>query len=252
MGKLRPPSRRLGLVWQFNRAVIKPLLFLLSKRDWRDADRIPQQGGAILVLNHISHIDPLLAGLLAWDCGRIPRFLAKSSLFGRSRLLDWWLIGGGQVPVDRSSGAAGFQAAIDVVNAGDLLVVYVEGSITKDPTGWPMRPKTGAARIALITGAPVIPVGQWGAQELLPPYSRRLSLKRPHIHFSVGHEVNLIDLVGRAGDPDAVREATDRIMSAIVERVEDLRGQKAPADRYDPLMHGQSATGRPNNSRCRR
>lgn len=158
----------------------------------------------------------------------------QSSLFGRSRLLDWWLIGGGQVPVDRSSGAAGFQAATDVVNAGDLLVVYVEGAITKDPTGWPMRPKTGAARIALMTGAPVMPVGQWGAQELLPPYSRRLSLKRPHIHFSVGHEVNLVDLVSRAGDPDAVREATDRIMSAIVERVETLPRPEGPSRSLRP------------------
>jgi 1-acyl-sn-glycerol-3-phosphate acyltransferase len=248
MGKYRTVERAPGLAWRIGVPILKPLLLLLGQRAWRHAERIPHHGGVIVAINHISHIDPLMSGLLVWDYGRVPRFIAKSSLFGHSRVLDWWLTQGGQVPVDRSAGAAGFQAAVDVVNAGDLLIVYIEGSITKDPTGWPMRPKTGAARIALQTGAPVIPVGQWGAHELLPAYSKKLSLRRPKIHFSVGNPVDLGDLRGKAEDPAAVREATDRVMAAVVEQVEILRGAQAPAERYDPAAHGQASTGRPREA----
>lgn len=247
MGKFRRPTRPPGAVWHVSRVTLKPTLLIFSRRAWRNGDRIPYKGGVVVAMNHISHIDPLLSGLLMWDYGRVPRYIAKSSLFGHSKIVDWWLTRGGQVPVDRSAGAEGFQAAIDVVASGDLLVVYLEGSITKDPSGWPMRPKTGAARIALSTGAPVVPIGQWGAQELLPPYSKRLSLRRPQIHMNVGEPVDLADLAGRE-DPDAVREATDRIMAAVVAQVEELRGENAPAQRYDPLAHGQPATGRPRDS----
>lgn len=234
MARYRRSPRKPGPVWQFNRLVIKPFVLLFTRQDLRHTDRIPATGGAILAINHVSHIDPLLIGWLAWEYGRVTSFLAKSSLFGKSRLLDWWLVRGGHVPVDRSAGEAGFRAAIKAVEAGALVAIYVEGSITKDPTGWPMRAKTGAARIALETGAPVYPVGQWGAQDLLPAYSKKLNIRgRTTVSFSVGDPVPLTDLMG-SQDADAVREATDRILAAIVELVEDLRDEAAPAERFDP------------------
>lgn len=246
MARYRPSARSAGPVWQFNRLVMKPLVLAMTRQEVRHPERVPATGGAVLAVNHISQIDPLLMGWLAWECGRTTSFLAKHTLFGKSRFLDWWLVSGGHLPVDRSAGAEGLQTACDGVRAGALAVVYLEGSITKDPAGWPMRPKTGVARIALQTGVPVIPIGQWGAQDLLPAYSTELSLSRPTICFNVGDPVDLDDLRDRPGDVDAVREATDRIMASVLELVEELRGEKAPTERYDPEAHGPPQSGKVN------
>lgn len=135
--------------------------------------------------------------------------------------------------------------AVQAVEDGKVILVYVEGSITRDPQGWPMTPKTGAARIALASGAPVIPLAQWGAQNLMPAYSRKVSLRRTDVSFRMGDPVPLADLVGRQDDPAAVNEATDRIMGAIVAELEEIRGEKAPAERYDPTTHGTTRFGRP-------
>ena len=129
-----------------------------------------------MVFNHISHVDPLTAAHFVYDHGRIPRYLAKSGLF-KNKALGAFLRGAGQIPVERLSKNAdgAYDAAVAAVRAGECVVVYPEGTITRDPDLWPMTGKSGAARIALATGCPVIPVGQWGAQELLPPYT-----KTPH------------------------------------------------------------------------
>ncbi|GAA4952343.1 hypothetical protein GCM10023238_18410 [Streptomyces heliomycini] len=82
--------------------------------------------------------------------------------------------GTGQIPVYRESTDAlsAFRPAIDAVERGECVAFYPEGTLTRDPDGWPMTGKTGAARVALQTKCPVIPVAQWGANELLPPYAR--------------------------------------------------------------------------------
>ena len=114
---------------------------------------------------------------ILWDHGRIPRYLAKAGLF-KNKLLGFFLRSAGQIPVHRSSkdAAGAFDAAVAAVRAGKCVVVYPEGTITRDPGLWPMVGKSGAARIALATDAPVIPIGQWGAQELLAPYAKKPDL----------------------------------------------------------------------------
>ncbi|BBH18176.1 1-acyl-sn-glycerol-3-phosphate acyltransferase [Nocardioides baekrokdamisoli] len=243
MGKFRKLNRRPNWAWSFAVAILLVPLRTLTKRDWRNADRIPADGGAIIAINHVSHVDPLTAAHLTYEWGRQSHYLAKAALF-RGRL-GTFLRAAGQIPVDRSSGGAdALSEAIAAVNAGELVVVYIEGSITKDPTGWPMVPKTGAARLALATGAPVIPVGQWGAQEILPAYSNKPKLfPRKTVHINVGEPMNL---AGIADDAEGVHRATDLIMGEIVALVEDLRGEKAPAERFDPIAHGMRATGNPN------
>ena len=110
-----------------------------------------------------------------------------------------------------------------------------------------MRGKTGAARIALATGCPVIPVGQWGAQEILPAYT-----VRPHVfprrtaHYKAGDPVDLSDLMGKPVTNEVLHEATNRIMAAITALVEDLRGETAPALRFDPKTSGVSEIGNPH------
>lgn len=246
MGKYRKLQQKRGWAWWLAVSIVKPVLLATTTREWIDAEKIPATGGCILALNHVSHIDPLTAAHITWDYGRISRYLAKASLF-KNRQFGKFMRAAGQIPVDRRAGAGAFEEAVKAVNDGDLIVVYVEGSITKDPAGWPMVGKSGAARIALETGAPVIPVGQWGAQNLLPAYSKRPNLKgRTKVTMKIGDPVPLDDLRAREHDVATVKEATERIMAAIVGLVEDVRGEKAPAERFDPRAHGISGTGNPN------
>ncbi|HVX53085.1 lysophospholipid acyltransferase family protein [Nocardioides sp.] len=246
MGKYRKLQQKRGWAWWVVVPIVKPVLLATTTHEWIGAEKIPATGGCILALNHVSHIDPLTAAHITWDYGRLSRYLAKSSLF-KNRQFARFLRAAGQIPVDRGAGAGAFQEAVKAVNDGELIVVYVEGSITKDPDGWPMVGKSGAARIALETGAPVIPVGQWGAQNLLPAYSKKPNLKgRTKITMKVGDPVPLDDLRAKDHDVATVKEATDRIMAAIVGLVEDIRGEKAPAERFDPRAHGISGTGNPN------
>lgn len=228
-------------------AVVKPALLATTTHDWIDGDKLPARGGCVLVLNHVSHVDPLTAAHLVNDHGRVPHYLAKSGLF-RNPVLGALLRSAGQIPVERMTrnAAGAFDAAVEAVRAGKCVVVYPEGTITRDPGLWPMTGKSGAARIALETGCPVIPVGQWGAHAILYPYSRKPDLfPRKPIRMKVGDPVELADLVARPRTAEVVREATDRIMVAITALVEDVRGETAPAERYDMGRSGARPSGNP-------
>ena len=235
--------------WAFNLAVpiVKPTLLAATSRTWIDGEKVPATGGCVVVFNHISHIDPLLAAHFLYDHGRLPRYLAKSGLF-KNRFLGRFLRDAGQIPVERlSRNAVGaFDAAVEAIHKGECVVVYPEGTLTRDPDLWPMVGKTGAARIALATGAPVIPVGQWGAHEVLPPYTARPRLvPRRRIVMKAGDPVDLSDLVDRPRSTAVINEATSRIMAALVAIVEDLRGEQAPAERFDPRRAGVGQIGNP-------
>ncbi len=229
-----------GWTFTLGAIILKPLFLVTTRRDWVDGLRIPATGGCVLVLNHISHVDPLTAAVFTHDHGRLPRYLAKSALF-RNPVLGRFMTSAGQIPVERSgTGAAGaYSAAVEAVRAGECIVIYPEGTITRDPDLWPMTAKSGAARIALETGCPVVPIGQWGAQRLLPPYSRRPDLfPRKTIHLRVGDPVDLSDLFDEPRTAAVLAEATERIMSAITSIVEELRGETAPVERYDMKRAG--------------
>jgi len=246
VGKYRKLQHERGWAWSLAVSILKPILLVTTKQDWIGGEKIPATGGAIIALNHVSHVDPVTAAHLVWDYGRESRYLAKSSLF-KNPQLGKFMRAAGQIPVDRAAGADAFKHAVEAVNAGEIVVVYIEGSITKDPDGWPMVGKSGAARIALATGAPVIPIGQWGAQKLLPAYSKKPNLKgRKTVTMRVGDPVPLEDLRAEELTNATVKEATDRIMAAIVGLVEEIRGEQAPAERFDPRKHGLNATGNPH------
>ena len=247
MVRLRRGREKSGWAVRTAVVILKPPLTLLMKRDWVDVDKIPASGGCVLVFNHISYLDPLTSAHLVWDAGRTPHYLAKSGLF-RNRALGGFLRAAGQIPVERLSADAvgAFDAAVQGVHEGKAVIIYPEGTITRDPDGWPMRGKTGAARIALATGCPVIPVGQWGPQDILPAYAKRPDvLPRKTVHLKVGDPVDLSDLLAQPISPRTVQEATDRIMAAITRLVEELRGGRAPAVRFDPRTAGLRETGDP-------
>ena len=235
--------------WTFNVAVpiVKPTMLAVARLTWIDGEKIPATGGCIVAFNHISHVDPLLSAHFLYDHGRLPRYLAKSGLF-RNRALGSFLRAAGQIPVERlSRNAVGaFDAAVQAVREGECVVVYPEGTLTRDPDLWPMTGKTGAARIALETGCPVIPVGQWGAHELLPPYSVRPRLvPRPHIRMKAGDPVDLSDLLTKPRNTATIAAATDRIMAAVVALVAELRDEVPPAELFDPRKSGVRQIGNP-------
>lgn len=236
--------------WAFNVGVpiVKSAFFSTTSRTWIDGEKIPPTGGCIVVFNHISHVDPLLAAHFVYDHGRLPRYLAKSGLF-KNKALGGFLLAAGQIPVERLSRTAvgAYDAAVAAVRAGECVVVYPEGTLTRDPDLWPMTGKSGAARIALETGCPVIPVGQWGAQELLPAYARKPDLfPRKRIVMKAGDPVDLSDLVAEPRTPEVINQATDRIMAALTSLVAELRGEKAPTERFDVRRMGVRQIGNPN------
>lgn len=214
--------------------ILRPILMLLTRRDWRGADRLPA-GGYVLAPNHISHLDPILLGHWMVDHGITPRFLAKDTLFGVP-VIGPIVRTAEQIPVHRSTeGAAqSLRSAVEAVRAGKVVTIYPEGTITRDPDLWPMEGRTGAVRVALETGLPLVPLAQWGAQDILYPYTKRPRfLPRKTIHVHVGDPVDLADLQGRPLTEDLLHEATHRLTDRLTEMVADLRGERPTGPRVD-------------------
>ena len=123
---------------------------------------------------------------------------------------------------------------MDAVHDGEAVVVYPEGTITRDPDLWPMTGKTGAARIALLADVPVIPIAQWGAQDVMGPYAKEFKVFPPKtMQMRVGPPVDLDDFRGETLSSEVLVSATTRIMDAITGLLEDIRGEQAPAERLD-------------------
>jgi len=245
---VRPLQQKRG--WAFNVAVpiLKPTLLATTRHTWIDGEKIPATGGCILVFNHVSHVDPLTAAHIVYDHGRMPRYLAKSGLF-KNPALGYFLRAAGQIPVERltKNAKGAFDAAVAAVEAGECVVVYPEGTLTRDPDLWPMVGKTGAARIGLETQCPVIPCAQWGPNELLAPYARKPKIfPRKLMRIRAGEPVDLDDLQGKKLTPAVLRQATERIMADVTGLLEDIRGEQAPPVRFDPKIAGVAEIGNPN------
>ena len=113
------------------------------------------------------------------------------------------------------------------------MIVYPEGTVTRDPEGWPMTGRSGAVRLALETGVPLVPVGQWGTQQILPYKGKPSPLPRKRLRMAVGEPVDLSALGGRKPSRDDLKAGTDRMMDAITDLVAELRGEQPPAGRWD-------------------
>jgi 1-acyl-sn-glycerol-3-phosphate acyltransferase len=240
-------ARQLGASYRFAVAVFRPPLMVLTKRDWQGAEQLPREGGFVAVTNHISYADPLTFGHFLYDNGAPPRYLAKEKMF-RLPLAGRIIAGAGQIPVYRETAdaARALAAAVRAVEKGECVGIYPEATLTRDPDLWPMVGKTGAARIALTTGCPVIPVAQWGAQEILAPYGKRLRLlPRTTIHVHAGPPVDLSAYSERTLDAPTLRAATEDIMAAITVLLEGIRGERAPTVRWDPRDHDLPRIGNP-------
>jgi 1-acyl-sn-glycerol-3-phosphate acyltransferase len=218
---------------------LPPLIRSLMKRDWRGHEQIPRHGGALVAANHLSYADWPAMSLFVHEAHRYPVFLIKASAFD-VKLIGPFLRTLGQLPVRRGEADAALvlQEGERALAAGECVVIYPEGTATRDPAGWPMVARTGVARLALATGVPVIPVAQWGAQEILPYGSSKPHLMpRKVVRMLAGPPVDLTAYAGKPLTRDVMRGATNAIMADIARLLGELRGERPPAAPYDPAAH---------------
>ncbi|MBB4689418.1 1-acyl-sn-glycerol-3-phosphate acyltransferase [Amycolatopsis jiangsuensis] len=211
--------------------VVWQLLTLLSRFRVCGARHIPESGGVLVVSNHLSFADPATLTAFCLGAGRVPRYLAKASLW-RVPLIGSVMRSGRHIPVYRGAPTASgaYRDAVAAVREGECVAVFPESTFSDDPAQWPMKGKTGAARIALETGVPVVPVANWGTHELLPAgawFPR--GIPRRTVRLLAGPPVDLSDLAGREPTRDELTEATARIMTAVTALLGEIRGEQPPS-----------------------
>ncbi len=207
-------------------AFFYPFTWLLTKRTAKGLEHVPMRGGALVVLNHPSYIDPIIDAIYIHEHGRVPRFFTKHTLWnipGLARVLD----GAGQIPVFRGTANAGdsLRGAHDALKAGKVVIIYPEGTLTKDPDGWPSDLRTGVARLALANDVPVIPAARWGTREIFDSRRRRFRpFPRKPVQLLAGEPLDLSEYRGRDEDRELLREVTEVIMGRVTELLKEIRG----------------------------
>ncbi|HKC29171.1 MAG TPA: lysophospholipid acyltransferase family protein [Jatrophihabitans sp.] len=231
--KLRRPGygEKLSAPWRFVWLVLYYPVSALFRLTYRNIERIPQQGPMIIVTNHVSHIDPFLVAKFILDAARTPRFLAKESIF-EVPVVGWAMRSMGHIAVKRGTVDArqSLAAAVAALESGKAIVLHPEGTVTRDPEGWPMIGKTGAARLAMLApDVPVIPVAQWGVQAQFDFYRKKVKpFPRARHVISVGEPVDLSAYRGRQPTAKVLHDVTDTIMRRLRCDVAQLRGVEAP------------------------
>ena len=229
---MKPGHRNAGRWIWLTVVLVKPINTAFFKRRWRGREHVPPTGGVVLVANHVSQADWITMAEFVWDSGRIPRFLIKDSLFrvrGVSRLLS----GAKQIPVSRGTAAArnSLEEAEAALDRGEAVCIYPEGTVTRDPGFWPMQARTGVARLALATDAPVVPVCNWGPQHAVDVEHKKVRPFPRHEAWCVaGPPVDLSAYRGRPLTADLLREVTDVIMAAVRDQLAGVRGETPPAE----------------------
>jgi 1-acyl-sn-glycerol-3-phosphate acyltransferase len=216
-------SFAIEVVWQF--------LVQTTRFRVRGSHHIPESGGVLVASNHLSFADPTTLTAFCLAAGRVPRYLAKASLW-KLPVVGRVMRSGRHIPVYRGAATAAeaYRDLVASVRAGECVAVFPEGTFSKDPAGWPMRGKTGIVRAALETGAPVVPVANWGTHHLLPSTSwLPRGLPRKTVDLVAGPPVDLSDLRDRPLTREVLEEATARIMAAVTALLETIRGEERPA-----------------------
>lgn len=227
---------RANRAYRFIANIVRPLMFAITRRAWSGGENLPKDRGFIAAANHMSYADPLTTAHYLYDHGFAPRILAKAPLF-KVFFVGKILRASGQIPVYRNTTQAGesLKEAFEALDAGECVAVFPEGTLTRDPELWPMVGKTGVARLALQSKAPVIPIAQWGSQDLIPRYGKLFKpFPRKLQTVVAGPPVDLSDLYGKPLDAVVLREATERVMDAITALLAEIRGEEPPAERFDP------------------
>ncbi|HET9258447.1 MAG TPA: lysophospholipid acyltransferase family protein [Pseudonocardiaceae bacterium] len=221
-------------------AVFYPLSRLLGRRRFEGLEHIPESGPVLVACNHISYLDPVYTGVFMHRKSRIPRFLAKQSLF-ELPVIGRVLTGGGQIPVRRGSADSGdsLRDAEQALRAGQAVMIFPEGTITRDPDHWPMVAHTGVARLALRIEVPVVPVAHWGTHQVYDHYGKRFRpLPRTDVIVRAGQPVDLAEFRHKPLDSALLRAATDRVMEGVRAVLSEVRAEPAPDGFFDPQCPG--------------
>jgi 1-acyl-sn-glycerol-3-phosphate acyltransferase len=236
--------RRLGFWRRFAVMVVIPVLGVWTRRSWTGLENLPPGGGIIIVSNHLSHFDPLVVAHYVYRAGRWPRFLGKASIW-KVPVVGYLLTKTLQIPVERGSVEAvkSLDALIAALHQGGAVIIYPEGTTTREPELWPMRGKTGAARLALVTGAPVIPMATDGAQQVFDPRTKKFSLRpRVPVRVTCGKPVDLSRWAGEAPSRTVLEQMTEAIMLDIRGLVGELRDE-TPPPLYQPAARRSQKPG---------
>jgi 1-acyl-sn-glycerol-3-phosphate acyltransferase len=197
-------------------------------------ENVPRTGGAVIALNHISYVDFVLGGYGALPSKRLVRFMAKESLF-RNRFSGPLMRGMHHIPVDRSAGTASYRQAIAYLNAGEVVGVFPEATISRS---FELKEfKSGAVRMAAEAAVPVIPLILWGTQRMLTKDHPRDFSRHRTIAITVGEPMTVTP------DDDAA-EATAHLrttMAGMLDRT--IRGypEQPPGAWWLPASYGGSA-----------
>ena len=227
-------------------ALVIPILDAVTKREWQGGHNIPATGPIIVASNHVSYSDVIFFAQFLYKNGRAPRFIGKKSVFD-AQIIGPIVRAAGQIPVDREGKDASkaLDHAVAALQAGHCVGIYPEGTLTRDENLWPMVAKTGIARLALMTKVAVIPVTAWGPHKVLARYGKIVHLwPRTRMIYRAGAPVDLSQWYGKEADPQALIDATAKIMLALTRELEEIRGEKAPLLPFDPHASDLPRTGK--------
>jgi 1-acyl-sn-glycerol-3-phosphate acyltransferase len=228
-------AREKGGFWVgLTAAMFYPITWTVGRWRVEGMDHIPASGPVLLVANHISYLDPVYSAVFVHRARRVPRFLAKDSLW-RLPVFGKIMAGSGQIPVYRDSVDAqqSLRAGIQALNDGKVVLIYPEGTVTRDPAGWPMHSRTGVARLALSSDTPVLPMVHWGTLDVYDHYRKKFRpLPRKQIVVRCGDPIDLSAYRDRPLDATVLREVTDLLMGAVRDLLAEVRGEPAPDDFY--------------------
>lgn len=237
------PKRENNLLFVFVAVFLGSLLRLTMRIKTEGVEKLPK-GGYVLVGNHLSYLDPLAFAYSVYvHMKRVPHYLAKASLF-KVPILGFLLPKVGQIPVFRSgkSNDEPLRAAKEFIKAGQVVVVFPEGTLTRDPQLWPMRGKTGAIRMAAELGVPIVPAAHWGVHKVLGNYNMKFRPNPFHlVQVKIGDPIYLN--IGTNPSIEQVNDATATVMHTIAGLVGEMRGETPPKKLWDPSEHEQDEIG---------
>ncbi len=232
-------QRRIGFWRRLAVVLVLSTMKIWTRHTWTGQRNLPPDGGVILVPNHVSHFDPLVVAEYVYKAGRWPRFLGKASLW-KVPVLGFLLRKTLQIPVDRGSVDAvkSLDALVAALDEGGAVVIYPEGTTTREPDLWPMRGKTGAARLALHTGAPVIPIANWGAERVFDPRTNKFKVRLgTPVSVTAGKPIDLSRWAGEEPSRAVLEQMTEAIMLEVRDLLTELRDGDPPPLFDRPVSH---------------
>ena len=203
--------------------------------DFEGEENVPRKGGAILAINHVSYLDFAITGTAALPAGRYVRFMAKKEIFD-NKLAGPLMRGMHHINVDRSNGSASFVAALRALKSGEIIGIFPEGTIS---TSFEIKGlKSGAVRLAMGAGVPIIPTIVWGSQRIWTKgVKRNLHRKKFPVTVCFGEPI----FYERGADVEEAELNLRETLLAMLHQVQDQYPDSHVGQRWAPARLGGSA-----------